>query len=137
MSSKCQYKTISSELRIELKELSGGQFQLKFINCVPPLASAMDWEGLSSFLQEIRLFLKQSNGGGDKPNEVESLIEKCEFYISTTIKLQFNDEVDTTTGSATYLNMTNNAPVEQHPNGGGESRLIELIQGFPLQWRIN
>lgn len=63
----------------------------------------MDWDGLSVFLEDIRVFLEQSKC--DKRDaKVDSLIDKCEFYISTSINLKFNDEVDKGTGG-TYLNM--------------------------------
>lgn len=68
-------------------------------------SSKMDWEGLSAFLNEIKVFLVQSNIE-KKDAAVDSLIDKCEFYISTSIKLNFNDEVDNNNG--TYLNMAAN-----------------------------
>lgn len=69
----------------------------------------MDWSELSAFLQEIRVFLEKSKCGDKRDAIVDSLIEKCEFYISTSINLRFSDEVDKGVGSGscgTYLNMT-------------------------------
>lgn len=60
----------------------------------------MDWEGLSSFLQEIKLFLEKV----DEPRV--DLIEKCEFYISTAINQEIRDEVDKGRHHGTYLDMT-------------------------------
>lgn len=74
----------------------------------------MDWDGLSLFLQEIRLFLKQST---NKTNEVEGMIEKCEFYISATLNLKFADEVDLPAESTTYLNMDNKGATEYSNEG--------------------
>lgn len=77
----------------------------------------MDWDGLCEFLQEIRRFLEAAKS--DKRDLIaktplDSLIDKCEFYISTTIKLGFNDEVDLGKGG-TYLNMTPKMQIDNTP----------------------
>lgn len=62
---------------------------------------------MCGFLQEIRVFLEKSRSNSPRDVIVESLIEKCEFFLSTSaISLRFKDEVDYGKGG-TYLNMAN------------------------------
>lgn len=92
----------------------------------------MDWSELSSFLQEIRVFLEKSKCGDKRDAIVDSLIEKCEFYISTSINLRFNDEVDkgvSGSGSCgTYLNMTTTPKKTIVVDHGGKLIISLLFQ---------
>lgn len=96
----------------------------------------MDWDGLSAFLQEIKLFLEKSRSGKQQEGIVSGLIEQCEFFISTTTSLRFNDEVDNgLKGGTTYLNMAGSTPnkrvildTEGKINLSNDQEIPELIR---------
>lgn len=87
----------------------------------------MDWDGLCGFLQEIRVFLEKSRSDSPRDVIVESLIEKCEFFLSTSaISLRFKDEVDYGKGG-TYLNMANTNNAKNTPDQGGKSVVLYYL----------
>lgn len=73
---------------------------------------AMDWDGLCDFLREIKVFLEKTKRDKRDAVVVESLIEKCEFYLSTTPNLRFNDDqVDNGNNGNAYLNMASSTKI--------------------------
>lgn len=87
----------------------------------------MDWDGLAVFLQEIRAYLVNSLGhpGVQRDSTVDNLIDKCEFYISTTLHLRLQDEVDNNNTGGTYLNMA----TKSGNKGGGGGLRLEINKG--------